>query len=1159
MAGNGKRYEPVSSKVDFPQLETSMLEAWREADLFHQVDRVRADAPLFVFYEGPPTANGSPGIHHVLSRSFKDVILRYKTMRGYRPLRRGGWDTHGLPVELEIEKELGISSKQEIEEFGIEEFNRRCRESVFRYVGEWEAMTERAGVWLDMADSYVTYHNSYIESAWWVFKRLWDKGLVYEGYKVTPHCPRCVTSLSSHEVALGYQEDTPDPSIYVRFPASASQSMSYGASKDALARLGYDGESWTAPRPAFIAWTTTPWTLTANAALAVGPDVEYVLSENEDGERAIVADALASVVLGDAWREVARCTGADLVGIEYDAPYGDFLAQRGHAHRVLPADYVSTADGTGIVHSAVAYGAEDAELGKAHGIETVHTVDIHGIVADGFPGGGTFVKDADKQLIRDLDERGLLFRDASPYKHTYPFCWRCGTPLLYYAKTSWYIRTTAMKDEMLAGNRGIEWVPEHIKEGRFGEWLRNNVDWSVSRERYWGTPLPIWRCAEDPQHVVVAGSTADLAEHATDETRGLLDGLDLHRPFVDRVELRCAEPGCAGTMRRVPEVADAWYDSGAMPFAQWNYPVTVKGSGGEEVTLNGVDDLIASPLFPADYITEAVDQTRGWFYSLLALSTLITGRPSYESCLVLGLILDGKGEKMSKSKGNVVDPWTVMNEQGADALRWYLFTAAPAGDARRFSPDLVKETLRQFLLTLWNTYSFYVTYANIDGFDPDAHAEYWKDDRVGEPTLATPPPNELDRWIISELNGLVAKVADDMDAINPTGAGRRIQDFVNLLSNWYVRRSRRRFWKAENDNDKTWAYVTLYSCLQTLTKLTAPMTPFVSDAIFRNLAPRSEAPSPSRGEGWGEGEHVVPAQAGTSPDSLSPRERAGVRAEGEPRSVHLEAFPAADPTLTDERLDRAVRLAMRIASLGRNARSRSGVKVRQPLARVLVRPRDGDEELLPLIESQVLDELNVKAMECATADSIATFTLKPNLPVLGPKLGASMGAARGAIAGADAAAVAAALRTGGSVEIGGFTFDAGDLLVETEDKPGIAAASEGPLLVGIDTTLTPELKAEGTAREFVHRVQNMRKSAGFAIEDRIVTYVTPKDDRYHLLSSSMPDPSLLFVLISQETYIRQETLSDTLLAAAPPDGAYTAEHEIDGATFTVGVVRLNRS
>ncbi len=743
------------------------------------------------------------------------------------------------------------------------------------------------------------------------------------------------------------------------------------------------------------------------------------------------------------------------------------------------------------------------------------------------------MKDGDKQLIRDLDERGLLFHDASPYKHTYPFCWRCGTPLLYYAKTSWYIRTTAMKDEMLAGNRGIEWVPEHIKEGRFGEWLRNNVDWSVSRERYWGTPIPIWRCAEDPQHIVVAGSTADLAERVTDETRGLLDGLDLHRPYVDRVTLRCDEPGCGGTMQRVTEVADAWYDSGAMPFAQWAYPVTVPGPHGEEVTLNSVDDLIASPLFPANYITEAVDQTRGWFYSLLALSTLITGKPSYESCLVLGLILDGKGEKMSKSKGNVVDPWTVMNEHGADALRWYLFTAAPAGDARRFSPDLVKETLRQFLLTLWNTYSFYVTYANIDGFDPDAHAEYWKDGRVGEPTLAAPPPNELDRWIVSELNGLVAQVADDLDSLNPTGAGRRIQEFVNLLSNWYVRRSRRRFWKAENDDDKTWAYVTLYSCLLTLDKLIAPMTPFVADAIFGNLAPAKDSPSPSMGEGRGEG------------------------GSGEPRSVHLETYPDTDPALTDDTLDRAVRLAMRIASLGRNARSRSGVKVRQPLARVLVSPRAGDEELLPLIESQVLDELNVKAMEVAEPESFATFSLKPNLPVLGPKLGASMGAARQAIADADAAAVAAAIRSGryGGIEIGGFTFDPGDFLIEVEDKPGVTAASEGPLLVGIDTTLTPELEAEGTAREFVHRVQNMRKSAGFEIEERIVTYVVPAPPSVVPAKAGTSPPSLPDALTAQEAYIRQETLSDALHAAIPPPGTYTEEHDIDGATLTVGVAR----
>ena len=1101
MTGNQKRYEPVSSKVNFPDLERSILEHWKAAGTFREVDRVRADAPLFVFYEGPPTANGSPGIHHVLSRSFKDVILRYKTMRGYRPIRRGGWDTHGLPVELEIEKELGFSSKHEIEEFGIEEFNRRCRESVFRYVGDWEAMTERAGVWLDMDAAYVTYHNSYIESAWWVFKRLWDQGLVYEDYRVTPHCPRCVTSLSSHEVALGYKEDTPDPSVYVRFPASETQSRRYGASADVLARLGYDGERWTAERPAFIAWTTTPWTLTANMALAVGPGEEYVLAESEEGGRAIVAASLKGGVLGDDWREVARFTGEALTGIEYDAPYVS-PALAGHAHRVLPADYVTTADGTGIVHTAVAYGAEDAALGKKHGFETVHTVDHRGVVLDGFPGAGKFVKDADKEITRDLRERGLLFRDASPYRHTYPFCWRCSTPLLYYAKVSWYIRTTARKDEMVAGNRTIDWHPEHIKEGRFGEWLRNNVDWAVSRERYWGTPIPIWRCVENPEHMQVVGSKADIESRITDDTRALLDDLDLHRPFVDRVELHCHE--CSGVMRRVPEVADAWYDSGAMPFAQWEYPARVKGPGGEEMTLNGIEDLIESPFFPANYITEAVDQTRGWFYSLLALSTLIAGKPSYESCLVLGLILDGKGEKMSKSKGNVVDPWAVMNEHGADALRWCLFTSAPAGEARRFSPDLVKETLRQFLLTLWNTYSFFVTYANIDGFDADAHAAYWKGS-VGGPSLSSAPPNELDRWIVSELNGLVSHVRDDLDDLNPTSAGRRIQEFTGSLSNWYVRRSRRRFWKSENDGDKAWAYVTLYSCLLTLSKLIAPLTPFVGDAMFRNLAPAGAADS-----------------------------------------VHLEDFPAADESLIDERLDRAVRLAMRIASLGRSARGKSGVKVRQPLGRALVRPRVEDKELLALIMPQVLDELNVKAVELAADYEIAEIEIKPNLPVLGPKLGAQLGSARKAIAAADAASVAATLRAEGSVTLDGMTFDAGDLLIEMNDKPGIAAASEGAvgsLLVGVDTTLTPELEAEGLAREIVHRIQGMRRTAGFEIEDRIVTYATD------------PAPEVVAVLATHGAYIRQETLSDTLLAENPPAAAHTEQHDMDGTALTLGVAR----
>ncbi len=1108
MTEQQQRYEPAPSRVNFPQLEEAILEHWREAGVFRQVDAVRADAPLFVFYEGPPTANGSPGIHHVLSRSFKDVILRYKTMQGFRPLRRGGWDTHGLPVELEVEKELGLSSKQEIEQFGIEEFNRRCRESVFRYVGDWEAMTNRAGVWLDMDDAYVTYHNSFIESAWWVFERLWRMGLVYEGYKVTPHCPRCVTSLSSHEVALGYKDNTPDPSIYARFPASEAQTTEFGASPETLARLGCADGVWSAPRPAFIAWTTTPWTLTANVALAVGPDEQYALAESaETGERAMVAAALMDSVLGGEWREIARFAGGDLAGVRYDAPYVS-PELGGHVHRVLAADYVSTADGTGIVHTAVAYGAEDAELGRAHGFSTVHTVDSRGVVMDGFPGAGKFVKEADADILRDLDARGLLHRDASPYLHTYPFCWRCGQPLLYYAKASWHIRTTARKDEMVAANRAVHWVPGHIREGRFGEWLRNNVDWAVSRERYWGTPIPIWRCVDDAAHIYVAASVAQLEERATEASRPLLRDLDLHRPFIDRVELRCAD--CDGVMRRVPEVADAWYDSGAMPFAQWSYPATVKGPGGREIVLNGVEDLIASPLFPANYITEAVDQTRGWFYSLLALSTLIAGKSSYESCLVLGLILDGAGEKMSKSRGNVVDPWEVMNEHGADALRWCLYTAAPAADARRFSSDLVQETLRQFLLTFWNTYSFFVTYANIDGFDADSCAAYWRNGDVGSPALASAPPNELDRWIISELNDLARQVASDLDALNPTSAGRRIQEFTNLLSNWYVRRSRRRFWKSapeQGDDDKTWAYVSLYSCLLTLSKLMAPLAPFVSDAVFRNLAPA-----------------------------------------GAPASVHLDDFPQGDEALVDERLDRAIRLAMRIASLGRSARSKSKVKVRQPLARVLVRPRAGEAELIPLIEAQALDELNVKALEIAEERDIAEVRIRPNLPVLGPKLGSRVAGARAALAGADPAKVAAELRASGALELDGFTFSAGDVLVETEERPGIASASEGGadgLLVGVDTALTPELEAEGLARELVHRVQTMRKSAGFDIQDRILTRISEGGAR------------IAEALRVHGAYFEQETLSHPVSAGDPPPGAYAERHDIDGEAVVISVARAS--
>ena len=1098
MSYSGRRLEPVSSKVSFPQLEERVLRRWKEEDTFHRVDEVRRASPRFVFYEGPPTANGSPGIHHVLSRAFKDAVLRYKTMKGFRTLRRGGWDTHGLPVELEVEKELGLNSKQEIEQYGIEEFNRRCRESVFRYVKEWEAMTERAGVWLDMDDAYITYENSYIETCWWVFKQLWDRGLVYEGYKVTPHCPRCVTSLSSHEVALGYQEDTPDPSVYIRFRLKEKQGHGNSAPGAVLERLGYDQhrETWAQEWPSVLAWTTTPWTLTANVALAVAPDEEYVLVEAPQGqlqERLLLGRTLLDRAAGEGWRVLEAFTGQELVGLQYEPAFPS-EELRDHTHAVVAADFVTMDEGTGVVHTAPAYGAEDQELGRALGLPTMHTVDLRGVLQAGFPGAGKFVKEADEELMRDLEGRGLLFR-REVYRHTYPFCWRCNTPLLYYAKVSWYIETTQVKDQMVKGNRGIHWYPEHIKEGRFGEWLRNNVDWAISRERYWGTPLPIWRC-ESCGHADCIGNVAELGERATDDTKPLVEGLDLHRPYVDRVHLRCSS--CGGVMHRVPEVADAWYDSGAMPFAQWKYPREVLG-----IELEDASALVRSELYPAEYIVEAVDQTRGWFYSLLALSTLITGQPSYRNVISLGLILDETGEKMSKSKGNMVNPWTVLQDQGADALRWYLFTASPAGNSRRFSSSLVQDTLRRFLLTLWNTYSFFVTYANIDGFDPQAHASLWIGE-VGGPSLASKSPNELDRWAISELNSLVETVTQEMDGYSPTDAGRRIEEFVESLSNWYVRRSRRRFWKGEDDEEKLWAHVTLYTCLVTLSKLVAPLAPFVADEMYRNLA-----------------------------------------SEGSPSSVHLTDFPVADASMVDGTLERAVQLAMRAASLGRAARSKAKVKVRQPLARALVHLRPEDLHLLPMIESEIADELNVKAVEQASGEAMAAFRIRPNLPLLGPKYGARMSAVTAALEAVDPSVVAAEVRSGKPVTVGGFTLEPEELLVGIEELPGLAVATEATseLMVAVDTRLTPELEEEGVARELVHRIQNVRRNAGLEIDDRITTYLSGAGEQMRA------------VIARHEEYIQGETLSVELVLEQPPQGVYVEEQEVEGNSLKMGVRR----
>ncbi len=1038
-------FKPVDSRASFPEMEKRILQLWKERDVFRKSIEGRPEDKLYVFYEGPPTANARPGVHHVLSRAFKDLFPRYKTMRGYRVPRKAGWDTHGLPVELEVERELGLKSKLEIEEFGVEEFNRRCRESVFRYVQEWEALTERIGFWLDMEHPYITYDNDYIESVWWIVKQLWDKGLLYLDYRSTPHCPRCGTSLSDGEVALGYREDTPDPSIYVKFKLAAPSTGS-GQAKEADPALRLADSV-----PTFIlAWTTTPWTLPGNTALAVQRDARYVLVEVENEgrrERLIYADTpelrsgIEEFLQNNYERveEVSRFQGEALVGLYYESLYdptawgvqamwfdpgqgGRLVAvEKGQAveraYTVIAGEFVSLSDGTGVVHIAPAFGGEDFDIGKELGLLFLQPVDLRGELPEACPWPGQFVKDADEPIMDELAERGLLLR-RDVIRHTYPFCWRCGTPLLYYAKPTWYIRTTAVKDSLIEGNERVNWYPGHIKRGRFGDWLNNNVDWALSRERYWGTPLPIWQCdACGVQRCI--GSREELRSSAADPAA--VDALeDMHRPYIDGIELKC---DCGGSMRRLPEVMDGWFDSGAMPYAQWHYPFENRETFARS--------------FPADFICEAVDQTRGWFYTLHAEAALLHAAGAvpeslcFRNVICLGLISDDKGRKMSKSLGNVVEPMEVLDRHGADALRWYLFTATRPGEARRFSSNLVAESLRRFLLTLWNTYSFFVTYANIDRFDPTQAAQ-------GE-------RSELDRWVLSELYTLVRRVTEQLEEYDPTSAGRAIQSFVGDLSNWYVRRSRRRFWKSESDADKLAAYHTLHVCLVTLSKLMAPFTPFVAEEMYQNLV------------------RAVDKEA--------------------PESVHLAEWPESDASLVDQRLMDETRLIMRVVSLGRAARSKAGIKVRQPLSRVVVKARAASEGRgLKRLESQVIEELNVKALELAEVD--------------------------GALDG----------------------------LTVAEDESGYA--------VGLDTAVTPELAEEGLARELVHRIQSLRRAAGFDISDHITTYY-------------QGPTRLQAVLQRHGDYVRQETLSEELVEGAPPTGAgaHTEAQKLDGEPLTLAVLR----
>jgi isoleucyl-tRNA synthetase len=821
-----KLFDEVAPRVNLPDLELELIELWKREGTFQRSLDQRRDGPRFVFYEGPPTANGRPGFHHILARAFKDLFGRYRTMKGEYVERKAGWDTHGLPVELEVEKSLGISGKQQIEEYGIERFNQLCRDSVYEYVDAWLEMSNRMAFWQDYEHAYWTLTPDYIQSVWWALKRIWDRGLVYKGFRVAPYCPRCATPLSSHELALGYRDDVPDPSVFVRF------------------RLARE------PATSLLAWTTTPWTLPGNVALAVGDDLDYVKVRVGE-ENLILAEARVAAVVDGEPEVVERMKGRELVGLDYEPLY-PYLPPQERAFYVVAADFVSVEDGTGIVHTAAAYGADDLRLAQEKGLPVRHTVDLRGRFrpeVEKF--AGLFVKEADPLIIDDLRDRGLLYR-AERITHTYPFCWRCGTPLIYYALDSWYVKTTAVKDELVANNLGTNWVPAHIKTGRMGDWLENNVDWAISRTRYWGTPLPFWVC-EDCGETRCVESAADL---------GLPPETDLHRPYIDAVTLSCAQ--CGGSSRRVPEVLDTWFDSGSMPFAQRGYPRA------------GRAEFEAS--FPADFISEAMDQTRGWFYSLLAISTLLFGRTSYRNVICLGLILDEKGEKMSKSRGNVIRPDEVFDQFGADAVRW-LFYTSPVGETYRVGPKPLQEVVRQFLLTFWNVYSFFVTYANIDGFVPG-----------GEPPGPAAERPVLDRWLLSRLSGLVESVDGSLERFDVNSAARPLRSFVDDLSNWYVRRSRRRFWKSESDADKGSAYHVLYEALVTVSRLMAPFTPFIADAVHRNLC---------RGQ-----------------------------------SAHLADFPAADPRHRDPELEEEMAHARQAVVEGLAARDRARLKVRQPLRSV---------------------------------------------------------------------------------------------------------------------------------------------------------------------------------------------------------------------------------
>lgn len=1049
-------FKSVSPKLDVAGMEEALLKAWKREKIFEKTLTQREDGPEWVFYEGPPTANGKPGVHHVLARAFKDMFPRYRTMQGCHVSRRGGWDTHGLPVEIEIEKRHGFKNKQQIEEYGIAKFNEECRKSAFDYIQDWERLSDRIAYWADYKTAYITYANEYIESVWWILRQFWDKDLLYQGFKVVPYCPRCGTPLSDHEVSQGY-EDVVDPSVFFRLPLIDE------------------------PGTSLLVWTTTPWTLPANVAVAAGEDVDYVKVERalaEGGtEKLILAKNLIQKVFKDEdVKVVDTFKGKKLKGVKYK-PLFTFLPPDKPAHYIIMGDFVTIEDGSGLVHIAPAFGADDMRVAQENNLPVLMTVAPDGtFINEVTPWRGVFVKNADEDIKTDLNNRGLLFR-AEGYQHTYPFCWRCHTPLLYYAREAWYIRTSKYKDQLVALNKTINWVPDHLRDGRFGNWLENNIDWALSRERYWGTPLPVWICKScNHQHCV--GSVEELGKLAGSD----LSEQDLHRPYVDDVHFPCQK--CGAPMQRVPELIDVWFDSGSMPYAQWHYPFENKEMFDKQ--------------YPADYISEAVDQTRGWFYSLHAISTLLFNKVAFKNVVSPGHIQDADGRKMSKSLGNIVQPWEVLNVHGADALRWYLYTATPPGNERRFSVDLVGEALRNFTLPLWNVYSFFVTYANLDGWDPS---------QIKEEELVY---SSLDKWLNSEINSLIRDVTEAYEKFDPTGATRPVEKFVEILSTWYVRRSRRRFWKSESDTDKKAAYATLYKALVTVSKLIAPAMPFLADELYHNLVSNTIS--------------------------------------GSPESVHLERWPAADESAIDTKLNRDMALVMKLASLGHAARSKANRKVRQPLAEVAYSiPNMQDRAVVRDYDEILMDELNVKKVRLLDASSEAlVHTVKPLPRQLGQKYGNKFPMLQKHILTLDTEMVANSFLSTGKVDI---TVDGEDYEIQPDEcevktlaKEGFAVAEDGAFVAALVIDLNPELIAEGQAREFVRKVQDFRKDGGLEMSDRIKLFVDAS-------------PALVAAIKQFEEYITGETLTVELNFGKAPAAAAVVSDEFDGEAITIGLLK----